>query len=175
MAVLVVLLRGVNVGGRSALSMAKLRGVAEDLGYGDVRTYIQSGNLLLSTTKKPATVARELERAIARECGVDTDAIVRTKAELAKAVDANPYVARGEDEEHLHVVFCAQWATTGIDDLDRYAPEEATANGRELYLFLPSGMGRSKLAADLARRGGRGTARSWRTVTKVLQLADGPT
>ena len=105
MAVLVALLRAVNVGGRK-VAMADLRQVAEDLGYDDVRTYIQSGNLLVTTTTGAAAVAKALEQGIADRCGVDTDVIVRTKAQLAKVVAASPYLARGADPKHLHVVFC---------------------------------------------------------------------
>lgn len=90
-------------------------------------------------------------------------------------MDRNPYVRRGEDTAHLHVVFTsgAADATLGSIDLAYYSPEAATAVGQQLYLFLPSGMGRSKLAADLARQKGPSTTtRNWRTVTKLLAMAD---
>ena len=174
MAVLVALLRAVNVGGRK-VAMADLRQVAEDLGYDDVRTYIQSGNLLVTTTTGAAAVAKALEQGIADRCGVDTDVIVRTRAQLAKVVDASPYLARGADPKHLHVVFCARRATVPLPDVAPYAPEEVIAVGSELHLFLPDGVGRSKLAVDLARKGKAnvGTMRNWNTVTRLLAMADG--
>jgi uncharacterized protein (DUF1697 family) len=174
--VLVALLRGVNVGGRTKVPMADLRAIATDLGYDAVRTYIQSGNLLCTTTARPDRVARDLERGIAERCGVDTDVLVRTRAQLAKVVDRSPFLARGEDPKHLHVVFTAGTARLPFDDVDRYAPEEVQAVGTELHLLLPGGVGRSKLAGDLAKatKGRPGTMRSWNTVTRLLAMADEP-
>jgi len=173
--VMVALLRGVNVGGRSSLAMADLRAIAEGCGHDDVRTYIQSGNVVFATTKRsPDAVARELEAAIAEATSVHPDVVVRTRAQLAKVVDANPFLQRGEDEKHLHVVFMAPGgAEPKLPDLDPFLPEELAVVGTERYLFLPGGMGRSKLAAALSRqKGAVGTARNWRTVTKLLEMAD---
>jgi len=172
---MVALLRGVNVGGKTMLPMAKLRAVAEDLGYADVSTYIQSGNLVLRTSDSAAKVEKDLARAIAGLGGVQPAVMVRSRSQLAKVVDANPFIRRGEDATSCHVVFAAKAAKghlTGID-LPSYAPEEAAAVGKELYLFLPGGVGRSKLATDLAKnKAAMGTTRSWRTVTKLLEMAD---
>ncbi len=173
MTVLIALLRGVNVGGRTKVPMADLRDLATELGYGDARTYIQSGNLLCTTSTSPAAVKRALERGIAERCRVDTDVIVRTRADLAKVVRGNPFVARGEDAAHLHVVFVDGTARVGVDDPARFAPEEVIAKGRELYLLLPGGVGRSKLAAALAKaKGPAGTMRNLRTVEKLRAMAD---
>jgi uncharacterized protein (DUF1697 family) len=170
---MVALLRGVNVGGRSSLSMADLRAAAESCGFQHVRTYIQSGNLLFSTGVAPARVAPRLRRAIAQQSTVDPDVIVRTHDELAAVVERNPFVPRGLDPGHLHVVFLDERATLGSIDTAAYTPEEAIASGREIYLMLPNGIGRSRLAADLARgSAGAGTTRNWRTVTKLLALAE---
>ena len=175
-AVMVALLRGVNVGGRAKLAMADLRQAAADCGYEDARTYIQSGNLVFSTpTGGTDAVAERLRKAIAERTDVRPEVIVRTRDELRSVVERNPYVTRGERPDHLHVVFTGAeaGAPLGSIDLDRYVPEEAEALGRELYLFLPSGIGRSKLAADLARlKGPPGTTRNWRTVTKLLAMAE---
>ena len=173
MPVLIALLRGVNVGGRAKVSMADLRTVATELGYDGVRTYIQSGNLLCTTSAAPARVARDLERGIAERCGVETGVMVRTRAQLAEVVDRSPYLARGEDPKHLHVVFTTGRARVPLADLERYAPEEVQAVGSELHLLLPGGVGRSKLAADLAKasKGQPGTMRSWNTVTRLLAMA----
>jgi uncharacterized protein (DUF1697 family) len=101
--------------------------------------------------------------------------MVRTLAQLQRVVDGNPFVRRGEDAKHCHALFCEKAATGAVRslDLDAYAPEEAAAVGTELYLFLPGGVGRSKLATNIAKnKGAAGTMRSWRTVTKLLELAD---
>jgi uncharacterized protein (DUF1697 family) len=171
---MVALLRGVNVGGKAKLAMADLREIVAGCGFEDVRTYIQSGNVVFTTPGKadPDAVAATLATAIAAGSSVAPDVVVRTAAELAAVVDANPFLRRGEDTAHLHVSFTGTKPDLGIDDLARYAPEEAATAGREVYLFLPNGMGRSKLAADLARRSRPpGTARNWRTVTKLLEMA----
>jgi len=172
---MVALLRGVNVGGKTSLAMADLRAVATDLGYDDVATYIQSGNLVLRTAHSAAKVSRDLAAGIAALGGVQPAVLVRTKAQLAKVVDGNPFVRRGEDARHCHVAFGEKAATGALRRLDLapYAPEEAIASGKELYLFLPNGVGRSKLAADLAKdKTAQGTMRSWRTVTKLLEMAE---
>lgn len=169
---MVALLRGVNVGGRNKLAMADLRSSAEACGYEGVRTYIQSGNLVFSTPKgSTQAVAERLQKAIAKM----TPVLVRTRDELASVVEHNPYIQRGEDASHLHVVFTRgdAEAALGAIDLAGYAPDEAAAVGPHLYLYLPSGLGRSKLAAALGRpKGPSGTTRNWRTVTKLLEMAD---
>ena len=173
---MVALLRGINVGGKGKLSMAKLREVAEGLGYEDVATFIQSGNLVLRTSRSATQVEKDLAAAVSSLGGVKPAVLVRSRAQLAKVVAGNPFAKRPADEKSCHVVFCAKAAKPQLDrlDLPSYAPEDARAIGKELYLFLPGGMGRSKLAGDLAKdRSAVGTARSWRTVTKLLEMAEG--
>jgi uncharacterized protein (DUF1697 family) len=175
---MVALLRGINVGGKTTLPMAKLREVAEGLGYDDVTTYIQSGNLVLRTSASASTVEKDLARAIGALGGVQPAVMVRTRAQLAKVVDGNPFVRRGEDPSSCHVVFAAKATKDQLAgvDLPSYAPEEAASVGKELYLFLPGGVGRSKLAGDLAKqKDAVGTMRSWRTVTKLLEVAGSAT
>jgi uncharacterized protein (DUF1697 family) len=173
---MVALLRGVNVGGRSGLAMSDLRNITEAAGFAPVRTYIQSGNVVFGSRRSDTmSVAKALRAAIAQATSLDPDIAVRTRAELAAIVRGNPYLKRGADPAHLHVVFLtgATKAAKPKLELDCYAPESVTAKGRELYLLLPNGIGRSKLAADLARgEGATGTARNWRTVTKLLEMAD---
>lgn len=171
------LLRGINVGGKAKLPMADLRKIVAGCGFEDVRTYIQSGNVVFAAPDDadPDEVATRLATAIAGGTRLRPEVVVRTADQLAKVVDANPYLRRGEDPGHLHVSFAGGQVSLGLDDLAAYAPEEAAAEGREIYLFLPNGVGRSKLAADLARRAGRsGTLRNWRTVTKLLEMAASP-
>jgi uncharacterized protein (DUF1697 family) len=172
---MVVLLRGVNVGGTTTLPMADLRAIATDLGYEDVATYIQSGNLVLSTPRAAATVVTELEAALAERSGPSPSVLVRTRRQLARVAAGNPFLADDADPTHLHVMFCRGPASkvAGGVDVGSFAPEEARAIGNELYLHLPNGMGRSKLAVALGKRkDGVGTVRNWRTVGKVLALAE---
>lgn len=176
MVVMVALLRGVNVGGAGTLPMADLRQIATATGLGQVRTYIQSGNLVFSTpTGSTASVASTLRTAIAKATPLDPEVIVRTRAELAAVIEDSPFLRRGEDPAHLHVVFMAGEAASLIAGFDPHPQlsEEVAALGREMHLFLPGGVGRSKLAAAVVRRTGPvGTMRNWRTLTKLLEMAD---
>lgn len=180
MPVFVALLRGINVGGRSALSMSALRETAEGCGFDDVRTYIQSGNLVFHSSSAATKVATSLRSAIAAAGGVDPAVAVRTRAQMAEVVASNPYVERAADDKQLHVTFAVEGVTFTKPDLDlgAFAPEEVTVRPREVYLFLPNGLGRSKLATELAKRGGPGggstggTTRNWRTTTRLLAMAD---
>lgn len=177
MGVMVALLRGVNVGGSSIVSMADVRSVATGCGYGDVRSYVQSGNLVFSTTSRSTqAVADRLRDALALATSVRPEVMVRTREELHQVVKDNPFLDRGAAATQLHVVFMAGAVPASLEgvDLATFAPEEAHVKGTHLYLHLPDGSGRSKLAAVLARRKGpAGTMRNWRTVTKLVELADG--
>jgi len=174
MTVMVALLRGVNVGGSTTVPMAELRQVVTDAGYGQVRTYIASGNVLLTTDGTDTErVATTLRTACARTFEVRPDVVVRTRDELRAVVGANPFLDRDDDPTHHHVVFLPGREPARVPDVVVPAPEDLAAAGRELYLYLPQGMGRSVLAARLAGRPGpAGTARNWRTVTTLLRLAD---
>lgn len=172
MAVMVALLRGINVGGRGKLPMAELRTIVDGLGHTDVRTYIQSGNVVFRTrSRSTGSVAAALHEAIAAGTSVRTAVMVRTADELVAARDADPFVAAGEDPASVHLTFFAS-AAPDPGDLSAYAPDTAVGLGRELHLFLPNGVGRSKLAADLDRKlAPDGTTRNWRTVTTLIEMA----
>src|SRR5690606_21637649 len=112
-------------------AMSDLRTVAERCGYEDVRTYIQSGNLVLRTKeRRPATVATTLRDALAEAVGLEEPVVVRTRAQLQAVVDRNPYLQQGEDPAHLHVVFLERKGSIALD-LEAYAPEHATVVGEE--------------------------------------------
>jgi uncharacterized protein (DUF1697 family) len=125
-------------------------------------------------------VADAIHGALATDCGITVDVMVRTKAELAAVVAKSPFLERGEDPAHLHVVFMHGRAKAAMDlaDADSFLPEEAIPVGRELHLFLPGGVGRSKLVVALGKgpKKGKptGTMRNWRTVTKLLEMAADP-
>jgi uncharacterized protein (DUF1697 family) len=180
----VALLRGINVGGRNRVAMADLRDVVESCGHTDGTTYIASGNVVFTARGEddPATLAAELERAIAARLPVRPAVVVLSRAELADVVAANPYPDE-TDPRHLHAVFHAApldaAGVAAVAAAERAAREkgsrdEATVVGRVVYLRTPDGLGRSELAVQLGR-GGRtdGTARNWATVTKLLELCAG--
>lgn len=174
----IVLLRGINIGPRNRVAMPALREQLESAGFEDVRTYVQSGNVVLTSKDRPDEVAREVERQIEKRFGLDVAVVVRTRAELAQVVKRNPLGDVATDPKRYQVSFLAEpLGREAIRKLEALAaPEERlVAKGRELFAWHPSGVARSKLWSRLASRdlGVVATARNWTTVTKLLELADG--
>jgi uncharacterized protein (DUF1697 family) len=166
----VALLRGVNVGGKNKVPMAELRTVFESLGYTEVTTLIQSGNVMF--TARAAVTTKTLEHAIADRFGVETTVVLRTGPELERVVAANPFT--GGDVSKLHVGFFGTKPTAAVVrgfDAARFEPEEFAVHGREVYFHLPDGMGRAKLPPALDRQlKVPVTVRNWNTVTKLVAL-----
>ena len=165
------LLRGVNLGSKNRVAMGELRALVESLGHTDVSTFIQSGNVLFTTSK--AITAKSFESAIDKELGIDITVVLRTASELKTVVNANPF--KDVDLSKLHVGFMANKPAASVVktlDADQFAPEAFVVQRREVYLHLPNGMGRTKLPAYLDRRlKVPTTIRTWKTVTKLLELA----
>ena len=170
MPTVVALLRAVNVGGRK-VPMAELRAVVESLGFEDVRTYIQSGNVIFSAPRAPASAT--LERAIADRFGLSVDVVVRSAVDLRRALEHNPFP--DADRSRLYVGFMAKKpAASVVSAIDgaAFLPEQFAVVGRELYLSLPDGIGRTKLPDHILRRiKVPTTIRNWNTVTKLAELA----
>jgi uncharacterized protein (DUF1697 family) len=166
----IALLRGINVGGNKRVEMARLRALMEELGHRDVRTYVNSGNVVFSGRPRSE---RQLEAALAETFGFDVPVVLRSRDELADIVRANPLREIATDPAKHLVVFCAADAATDLDPAD-FAPETFRVRGREVYLWAPGGIGTSPLAKALANKslGDKSTARNWRTVEKLLELAD---
>jgi uncharacterized protein (DUF1697 family) len=174
---LIVLLRGVNIGPRNRVPMPELRELLTEAGFDDVRTYVQSGNVVLSSAKPPAQVSRAVEREIAKAFGLDLAVVVRTRAELAKVVQRNPLGDIADNPKRYQVSFLGAKPNRAVLRKLEAAvvpPEQFVAVGREIYAWHPAGVARSKLWALLAGRdlGVAATARNWTTVTKLLALAD---
>jgi uncharacterized protein (DUF1697 family) len=173
----VALLRGINVGGNKMVAMADLRAALVDMGFADVKTVLQSGNVVLrGRVKTPAALEALLETEIGRRLGVSADFHVRTAGEWRGVIDANPFRdAAVKDPSHLLVTFfkapldprkvtALQGAITGR--------EAVRCDGRHLYMTFPDGIGDSK-ATVLAGKmlGAWGTSRNWNTVMKLAALA----
>ncbi|MCI2417204.1 DUF1697 domain-containing protein [Saccharopolyspora sp. K220] len=177
MSTYVALLRAVNLGGRGRVAMADLRAVVAAAGHGDVATYLQSGNVVFtSDAADPVAVAADLRQRLAAEIGVDTPVMVRTGAEIADIAGRNPFLDRETDHTKLLVAFLSDEpdaAHAARLSVPAGAPEEFQQAGRQLYLHYPAGVGRSKLtAAYLEKRLGVSiTARNWKTVTALAELA----
>jgi uncharacterized protein (DUF1697 family) len=175
---LIVLLRGVNLARNRRLAMADLRRLLDELGYEDARTHGQSGNVVLTTTKTPAAVKRELERRIAADLGLETEVFVRTRDELAGVIARDPFAGEVDDPSRYQVSFLsAKPPARAVRELEAadLAPERVAVSGTELYAWHPDGLQRSELAKRLSPKGlgVSATARNWNTVTKLLALADG--
>jgi uncharacterized protein (DUF1697 family) len=176
MAVHVALLRGINLGPTRRVPMADLRVLLTDAGYGDVRTYVQSGNIVLSSPAKPAQVQRDLQTLISQRFGFEVPVIVRSRSQLAAVVKANPLGDVADDPKRYQVSFLGEKPPA---DLVRRMEERATeservvASGREIYAWHPDGVARSKLWNELAGKGLgiTATARNWTTVTTLLDMA----
>ena len=163
----VVLLRGVNVGGHNRVPMAELRAVCEGAGATDVRTYVQSGNAVLTWPGTAVALERAVADGLTGRLGLTVPVMARTAGELAAVVDGCPWPEL--DPTLLHVAFCAGAPDlTGVDP-DGFAPELLAVGDRALYLFHADGVQRSRLAR--LRVGTEMTARNWRTVTALHQLA----
>lgn len=186
----VALLRGVNVGGRT-LAMAELRSIVEAAGHADVRTYIQSGNVVF--TAAGGAAAPDLELASGIEAGIEerlamrVPVVVLSREELAGTLEADPYPA-DEDPRFVHYLFFAEplgevdqgrfdAARKAVEGKGKLGRDESRAIGRVLYIHTPDGYGRSELAAALVKtpKGAPvGTARNRSTVRKLLDLLAGP-
>jgi uncharacterized protein (DUF1697 family) len=173
----IVLLRGINIGSRNRVAMPKLRDVLTEAGFGDVRTYVQSGNVVLSAGASADDVARRCERLIAQHFELDIPVVVRTRAQLANVVERNPLGEVATDPKRYQVTFMTGKLPRAVQrKLEEVAAptERFVVSGREVYAWHPAGVARSKLWAMLAGRGlgVTATARNWTTVTSLLSLAD---
>jgi uncharacterized protein (DUF1697 family) len=165
-----VLLRGVNVGRSNRISMPDFRAVLEGVGCGDVQTYVQSGNAVVEHEGAPAALERTVAAALA-EHGLAVPVMVRTGEELARVVADSPW--HDLDPKVFHVAFLSgdpDPAKVAAIDHAALAPERVVVGDRVLYLDYALGAGRSK-GLDRLRLGVDATARNWRTVNALRDLA----
>jgi uncharacterized protein (DUF1697 family) len=156
--------------------MGRLKTVAEELGGMDVETYLRSGNVILTVPRKRvAGLAGAFETACVKAFGFEIPVMVRTGAEMAAVVDHNPFPLDATSKTTLHVAFlAASPAADAFTGLPADEGEELRVVGRELYVHLPSGLGRSKLATSLGRRKeAAGTMRNWATVVALASRTAG--
>jgi uncharacterized protein (DUF1697 family) len=173
----VALLRSVNVGGRNKVAMADLRALAESLGFGEVATYVQSGNLVLAGPGSASAVGTTLEGAVAERLGVSVRVLVRTKAQLNRVVDRFPFPEPDAAPTAHHVAFfdavpdpAAVHALVG--EAEQRGSDRITVAGSEAFLHCPDGYADSTLTnAVLERRlGVTATTRNWRTVSVLAGM-----
>ncbi len=173
----VALLRAINVGGNNKVPMAELRDCATALGYTDVVTYVQSGNIVFTGARAPnAAVERRLEAAIAARFGFDVPVVVRTLAEMRAVAGAHPMAAEGIPNSQTHVIFLGTAPTAAaVASIapDRSPPDRLLVRGSEVYAYLPNGAATKYTTAYLEKcLGTRATARNWNTVTRLVELLE---
>lgn len=173
----IVLLRGINIGARNRIAMGELREALEEAGFEDVRTHLQSGNVLVTSSAKPESVARKCEQVISGRFGLEIPVVVRSRTELAKIVQRNPLGKVATDPKRYQVSFLSKkLPANALRRLEEAAAdsEQVVAIGREVYAWHPKTIARSKLWTQLAGKGlgVTATARNWTTVVALLELAD---
>jgi uncharacterized protein (DUF1697 family) len=178
MPVYVSLLRGINVGPHKRMRMEKLRSSCETLGLKQVKTFIQSGNLIFEAEKaSPAALSKKIEGQILTDFGFSVDVISRTRDEMDKIVRSNPLLKeKNIDPSKFHVVFLSELpdaaALTKLESLT-LPPDRARCLGREIYFYFPNGVSGSSLWKHPLDRvlSVSATMRNWNTVNKLYEMA----
>ena len=178
MTVYVSMLRAVNVGGSSRIKMDAVQRVYESLGFADVRTLLQSGNVLFRSnlTDRPRLVKRIMQE-LERELGLKIDVILRTLAEVASIVERGPLLSPRADPSKLLVMFLSAVPSATAQAAllkwhkSKEMPEMLELRGPEIYLYYPDGVGRSKLTSAVIENklDTAGTARNWNTLVKLVE------
>jgi len=174
----IAMLRGINVGRGKMVKMERLRTLFAGLGFGEVKTYVQSGNVVFQAERKSsAELTRTIEAKIQRDFGFIVPVLIKTSKELAQIVRANPLLrVKGIDVSKLHVTFLSdappKTATKVLEDLATTRERFRILN-REIYLYCPDGYGKSKLTNNTIEKKFSlvATTRNWRTVSALLEMA----
>ena len=173
-------LRGVNMTGHNTIKMVELTAIFKKLGFKDAKTYIQSGNVIFTSTDDLTTkeIVLNIEASITKKFGYKVSAIVRTENELKTAVKLNPFSSEiGFDHSKMAVIFLTEEPTSDqiarIAEVD-YPPDKFKIIGKEIYIYCPNGFGRTKLYTNFFenRMKVTGTARNWKTINAVLEIAE---
>lgn len=162
----IALLRAVNVGGTGKLAMTDLRSMAEQVGLSDVRTYIQSGNLVFSSGDAAAAKVA-LEQSLKDYAGKAVGVVLRTVGEMRGVLDANPF-PKAEPSKVGILLLNESPPTDAIQAAKGQTDEEIVLGAREVYIHFPSGMGKSKMRLPVMSKG---TVRNVNTIGKLVQIA----
>lgn len=172
----IALFRGINVGGKNLLPMRELAAALEELGLQNVKTYIQSGNVVFqSEANALASLTSRISEAINRSHGFTPQVMLLSMADLENAIASNPFPDAESEPKTLHLYFPASEPTApDIETLEnlKLESEQFSLKDGVFYLYAPEGIGRSKLAARVEKSLGVAvTARNWRSVCKILEMA----
>ncbi len=171
------LLRAINVAGAGKLRMADLKTACEGIGFRNVATLLQSGNVVFTATGSGKAIAKKLADVIDKRHGFRPAIAVRTGAEVADVIRRNPFRAEAKDGTRVVVVFATDNPTAGADErvaAVKGVNERLVLSGRELFIHYPDGQGRSKVTNAAIERalGTPATARNWNTVTKLMAMME---
>ena len=170
------MLRGINVSGQKKIAMAELKKLYESLGFKNVQTYIQSGNVIFEySDANLSKLISKIEKKIKEYFGFDVLVLIRTKDEFQKLIENTPFSKK--DNNKLHVTFLSSIPTDSpIEEINKvkYKSEEFFISGKEIYLFCPNGYGKSKLSNNFFERKLKlsATTRNWKTITKLLEITE---
>ena len=173
------LLRGVNMTGHNSIKMSDLADLYRKLGFHAPETFIQSGNVIFGTDKGGTAedIAGSIESAITGKYGYDVPVMIRTSEDIKDIITSNPFLTEVNfDPAKMAVIFLRKNVTADqvskVADVD-YPPDKFLVTGREIYTFCPNGFGRTKIYTNFfeSRMKVRGTARNWKTITTLLELA----
>jgi uncharacterized protein (DUF1697 family) len=177
MTAFVSLFHGINVGGHHKVRMDELKDVHASLGLREVVPYIQSGNVVFQSDDADATQLRKhIEDSFTKKFGFRAEVLVRTSAELQDIIEKNPFQGQqSKESKWVVVMFLADHPDTTTQEnlLKTYAgPEELFIIGKEVYIYYPDGMGRSKLSGSFIEKKLKtvGTARNWNTILRLQEL-----
>ncbi len=169
-------LRGINVGGNKKVAMAELRQMFADIGFGEVKTLLQSGNVVFESSEEAEVLEAKLCEETEKQLNVKCDYFVRSSQQLEEAVAANPFTREAKDDpSHLIVVFLRESPDAGTVQSVAAAiqgPDKMKAFGRQIYVVYPDGIGPSTVGRTPGwnKLVGVGTARNWNTLLKVAEL-----
>ncbi|MGB9978646.1 DUF1697 domain-containing protein [Methanobacterium sp.] len=174
----IALLRGINIGRSKRIKMAYLVKAFESLGFKNVKTYVQSGNVIFEhESNDTSKIAESIERKISQTFSFSVNAVIRTKDELEDIVKGNPFIKESDIElDKLHVTFLSDTpdSKAALDlDIVKAENEKFEINGREVYLYCPNGYARTKLKNDMFEKKLNvvATTRNWKTTNKLLELS----
>ncbi|ACL17746.1 DUF1697 domain-containing protein [Methanosphaerula palustris] len=176
MTVFIALLRGINVGGHKQVRMGDLVELCRSLGFGAVRTHLQSGNVIFeSLDENPAHLSLLIEEIIFEKLGFPVQVILRSSGELLRIVVDNPLVREGMSVDRLHVTFLSDLPPEAVRESmsGEAGPDRYVIVGREVYLFCPDGYGRTTFTTTFFEKtlGIAATTRNWKTVIALADMA----
>lgn len=173
------ILRGINVSGQKKVLMTDLKALYESLGFQEVTTYIQSGNVIFKTDERLSNqdIAKKIEKAILEKYNFDVPVIIRSIEEIKNLISANPFLKETDiNVEKLHVTFLAgapgKASLESIKNFD-YLPDKFVILGQEVFLYCPFSYGETKLSNKFFENQLKisATTRNWKTINKLLEIA----